>query len=367
MRLERQDKRRFPRRAKSIRFRFEHEGDVHFAVTTTVSLSGAFLKASHVPRPGTVLVLDERFNSDGVAISMRGEVVWVADRPSLERPDTGFGFRFFELFTKADPGLLEDFLRALDPAFRVATGGEIAYEERASGVHAVFRFPFVDAEPGAYSDEPANTYEPDDPHVVDLDRELERLSREEARMGIPPLPPPPPDPSPVLSSSPDPSGGGRPELRPRSKKRSVTGIFTALFGGAKKSEDQPVGPEHTPALGMDDNTGLLVHDARRPKMMLSWGTRSAVARIESLHRQNATLWTSDAAPDAGEAIVLRPVGTAAGLQLLAIHGVVKSREDRGKGGLSWLSVEFRRVDEQGRVGRFQDYLRLVNGPGADER
>ena len=34
----------------------------------------------------------------------------------------------------------------------------------------------------------------------------------------------------------------------------------------------------------------------------------------------------------------------------------ESREGRGV-----------RVDEQGRPGRFQDYLRLVNGPGADER
>jgi len=361
------DKRRFPRRAKSLRFRFDHDDEVHFAVTTSVSLSGAFLKASHVPRPGAVLVLEERFNPDGVTISIRGEVVWCIEQPSLERPDTGFGFRFLELFTRADPGLLEDFLRALDPAFSVATGGEIAYEERASGVHAVFRFPTVEPDPNRHP-HVAPTTAPEDAPVVDLARELERLSREEARQGrspvdeagrmiesqpfvMPEAPPPLPPPA---------------ETRPRSRRRSVTGIFTALFGRGPR-EDQPVQSEPTPALGMDDATGLLVHDPRRPRMLLSWGPKSVVARIESLGRQAATLWTNDAAPSSGEVVVLRPVGTPPGLQQLAIHAVVRSREDRQKGGLSWLSLDFTRVDEQGRVGRFQDYLRLVNGPGADER
>lgn len=363
---ERQDKRRYPRRAKSIRFRFEHDGDTHFAVSTSVSLSGAFLKAARVPRVGTVLVLEERFNPEGVAIAVRGEVVWAIDEPTLDRPDTGFGFRFFELFTRADPGLLEDFLRALDPAFRVATGGEITYEERASGVHAVFRFPYIEVDIDQFAAEVDDRIEPEEAHVIDLDRELERLSREEARMGLEPpsLPAIPDSPPPAVMPPLPPSAT---DQRPRTRKRSVTGIFTALFGRGGKNEDQPVGAEATPALGMDDMSGLLVHDARRPKMLLSWGARSVVARIESLGRQAATLWTSDAAPEAGESITLRPVGTPPGLQQLAIHGVVKSREDRGKGALSWLSIDFTKVDEQGRVGRFQDYLRLVNGPGADER
>src|SRR5262245_16672023 len=111
----RTEKRRFPRRAKSIRFRFEHAGDQHRAVTTFVSLSGAYLKASYVPKPGTLLTLVERFNSEGVEISLRGEVMWAQDEPTLERPETGFGIRFIELATRADPGHLEDFLKALDP------------------------------------------------------------------------------------------------------------------------------------------------------------------------------------------------------------------------------------------------------------
>lgn len=361
MNRERHDKRRFPRRAKSIRFRFEHEGDIHFAVSTSVSLSGAFLKAAHVPRPGTVIVMEERFDPDGVAISVRGEVVWVIDEPTLERPDTGFGFRFFELFTRADPGLLEDFLRALDPAFRVATGGEITYEERASGVHAVFRFPLAPVDTDGYGGGQTGRSEPEDPHVIDLDRELDRLRREERRLGKDyenddPGPSPTPFAPPPL-----------PDPRPRSRKRSVTGIFTALFGRGPKNDEPPVAPEMTPALGADDATGLLVHDARRPKMLITWGARTVVARIESLGRQAATLWTNEVAPDNGELVVLRPLGTPSGLQQLAIHGTVRSREDRGKAGVSWLSIDFKKVDEQGRVGRFQDYLRLVNGPGADER
>ncbi|MCC6621154.1 MAG: PilZ domain-containing protein [Deltaproteobacteria bacterium] len=369
------DKRRFPRRAKSLRFRFEHDGELHPCVTTSVSLSGAFVKAAHVPQVGTILVLDERFNPDGVTISIRGEVVWSIDHPTLERPDTGFGFRFLELFTRADPGMLEDFLRALDPAYSVATGGEIAYEERANGVHAVFRFPYVDADPSSYGPDSDDSIELEDAPVIDLASELERLSREEARAGRDQ----PPDSlatdsSPFLAVAPPALPAGPPpvpsphsdEARARSRKRSVTGIFTALFGRGSR-EERPVQSEPTPAIAGEDPGATLVHDPRRPRLLLSWGPKTVVARIESLGRQAATLWTNDAAPDGGEAVTLRPVGAPSGLQQLVIHAVVRTREDRQDGGLSWLSLDFVKVDEQGRKGRFQDYLRLVNGPGGDER
>lgn len=371
----RTEKRRFPRRAKSIRFRFDHQGDQHRAVSTFVSRSGAFLKSSHVPRPGTLLTLVERFNAEGIDLSVRGEVMWTRDEPTLEQPDTGFGFRFIELATRADPSHLEEFLKALDPT---APTPVIAFEERATGAHAVYRFPLAELDPQAYREDEPGFLEIDDPVIVDLDRELDRLSREERNRGPsapeaapspPPLPPaaqgPPPLPN-TSAASPD----ARTEsteasgLRVRSRKRSVTGIFTALFSrGAKVMDDLSVEhAEPTPTI----SEGTLIHDARRPKLLLSWPQGSVVARIESLGRQGAILWTNDAAPERGQEVKLEPVGTTPSFDL-AISARVLTREDRKKSGVSWLSLGFVKVDERGRVGRFQEYLRHINGPGADER
>lgn len=370
----RTEKRRFARRAKSVRFRFEHAGDQHFAVTTFVSLSGAYLKASHVPRPGTLLTLYERFNPDGVEIALRGEVMWSQDEATLERPETGFGLRFIELSTRADPGHLEDFLRALDPT---RGAHAIQFEERANGAHAVFHFPLAELDAALYKEEDEAGFAVlDEPVVVDLDRELDRLTREDARNGgggpgSDAMPPPvpvdldavPPLPGEVASGG----GAGREEsgLRPRLRKRSVTGIFTALFSRSSKVDDLAVDHSHaeaTPAIA----EATLIHDSRRPKVLLSWQAQSVVARVESLGRQGATLWTNDLAPERGQEVMLKPVGSAAGFDL-AILARIMTREDRAKSGVSWLSLSFVRVDERGRSGRFQEYLRYVNGPGADER
>ena len=381
----RSEKRRFPRRAKSIRFRFDHAGDQHRAVSTFVSRSGAFLKASCVPRPGTLLTLVERFNSDGVDLALRGEVMWIRDEATLEQPDTGFGFRFIELATRADPSHLEDFLKALDPTGAIPA---IVFEERATGAHAVVRFPLADLDPQSYKEEEPGFLELDEPVVVDLDRELDRLTREErgppapSGQARPAAPPPPPIPQPSGAVPPPlpgaPASGDKPNgagsspnlapasdsgLRPRSRKRSVTGIFTALFSRGPRLDDLSVEhAEPTPALA----EGTLIHDARRPKLLLSWASGSVVARIESLGRQGAILWTNDAAPERGQEVKLEPVGTTPSFDL-AISARVLTREDRKKSGVSWLSLGFVRVDERGRTGRFQEYLRHINGPGADER
>jgi hypothetical protein len=356
----RSDKRRFPRRAKSIRFRFEHAGDQHFAVSTFVSLAGAYLKAAHVPRPGTLLSMTERFNADGVELCLRGEVMWVQDDATLERPETGFGLRFIELATRADPSYVEDFLKALDPTRNIT---EIEFEERANGAHAVYRFPVWELDPEAYREEEAGFGDFDDPVAMDLDRELDRLGREDARnsggpvldLAPPPLPPPPPQP--------EPSPAADTAARARSRKRSVTVIFTALFTRGR-IDDLAVGEgvEATPAIA----EATLIHDSRRPKILLSWQGGSVVARIESLGRESATLWTNDAAPERGQEVTLKPVGTGSAFEL-AIRARVLSREDRSRSGVSWLSIAFVKVDENGRSGRFQEYLRYVNGPGADER
>jgi len=364
------EKRRFPRRAKSIRFRFEAGGDQHYAVTTFVSLSGAYMKASYVPRPGTLVTLIERFNADAVELAVRGEVMWTQDDATLERPETGFGVRFIELATRADPGHVEDFLKSLDPTRIVA---EIEFEERANGAHAVYRFPVTELDPEAYREEEAGFSDLDEPVIVDLDRELDRLDRQEGRNRGPSsdlhgaafVPPPLPKlDAPPLPDGPPPVPRDEPAPRSRTRKRSVTGIFTALFSRGTRLEDLAVDQvsEPTPTIG----EATLIHDSRRPKILLSWPGGSVVARIESLGRQSATLWTNDAAPDRGQEVTLKPVGAGPAFEL-AIQARVLTREDRTRSGVSWLSLSFVRVDEHGRAGRFQEYLRYVNGPGADER
>ena len=332
-------------------------------------MSGAYLKASHVPRPGTLLLLIERFNADGADIALRGEVMWTQDEASLERPETGFGLRFIELSTRADPGYLEDFLKGLEPNRPVPA---IVFEERATGAHAVYRFPPMDLDPGLYKEDEAGFGELDEPIVVDLNRELERLTLEDSQSGTsaspatlaaPPSLATSPGQAEAPKAAPSPAKASR---RPRSHKRSVTGIFTALFTRGPRLDDlsdlSAEVSEATPALG----EGTLVHDTRRPKILLSWASGGVVARIESLQRQGATLWTSDAAPERGQEVTLQPVGAAPRFEL-AIVARVEARDDRKKSGVSWLSLTFVKVDEHGHAGRFQEYLRLINGPGADER
>jgi hypothetical protein len=370
----RPDKRRYPRRAKSIRFRFEQGGDQHFAVSTLVSLSGAFLKASHIPKKGTVLTLLERFNPDAIDLYLRGQVVWTHETPSLEHPDTGFGLRFIELSTRADPAHIEEFLRALDPSNPEVRSPEIHFEERAQGAYAVYRFATGPIEPEAFAPEEPGFLEQDEPAVVDLDRELDRMTREDARGRS--TPPPPLAPAPIPAAEPPPvrapslAEPSRPEGPPsdvpnrqRSRRRSVTGIFTALFS-RNKGGDLPV--DRSDATPGFVDAGQRVNDARRPKVLLVWGSHSTVARLETLSRQAATLWTSDIAPTRGLDVEIHPVGTPPGLDLV-IHGRVESLQPPTLAGVSWVQVAFSRVDERGKAGRFQDYLRLLNGPGGDEK
>lgn len=355
------EKRRFPRRAKSIRFRFELAGEQHYAVTTFVSIAGAYMKASCVPRPGTLLTLYERFNADMIELALRGEVMWCQDEASLERPETGFGLRFIELATRADPGHLEDFLKALDPARPI---GHIAFEERANGAHAVYRFPMIELERELYREE--DSADLDDLVALDLEREIDRLD-EVAPVGAPPAigaaPAPEPEPSAPARAAPEPRTAE--PGRPRARKRSVTGIFTALFSRGARLEDVTVDQVNEPTPTIAEAT--LVHDQRRPRILVSWPGGESVARIESLGRQSATLWTHDAAPERGEEVTLKPIGAPSDLSELLIRARIVTHDERKKSGVTWLSLAFSRVDEQGRNGRFQEYLRHVNGPGADER
>jgi hypothetical protein len=388
----RTDNRRYTRRAKSIRFRFDHAGDQHRAVSTVVSLGGAFLRASHIPKSGTVLNLLERFNPDGVDIAIRCEVVWLQDEPSLERPDTGFGVRFVEAVTRADPSNLEDFLRGLDPTL---TSFDISFEERANGAFAVYRFPSVDIDPSIFRDDEHGFADLDEPAIIDLDRELERLGREERRIAdegsrpgswnSPAFPPPvPPASSPAApvgartdsQTSPLPTGSPAPAVATAAergrKKRRVTGIFTALFSRGAKPAQAP-----SPAVDPTSSTKHTsrIPDERRPKVQVTCAGQSIVGHLETLTREGATLWATDMRPDEGMTILLRPVGAPPTIEPLAIVATVASvsaapdhhaTHGSSSANVTWLSVTFIRVEEQGRPGRFHDYLRLVNGPGEGE-
>jgi len=381
----RNDNRRYTRRAKSIRFRFDHAGDQHRAVSTIVSLGGAFLRASHIPKTGTILNLLERFNPDGVDMALRCEVVWLQHEPSLERPDTGFGVRFVEAITRADPSNLEDFLRGLDPTL---TTFDISFEERANGAFAVYRFPAADLDPTLFRYDEHGFADLDEPAIIDLDRELERLGREEQRLSLNTSPPPeantttfpPPVPqasSPALpvgprtdsQTSPLPTAASADRGR---KKRRVTGIFTALFSRGAKPAETPVAAADPPP---DQNQAARTFDERRPKVQVTWAGQSVVGRLESLSRQGATLWTTELRPDEGATLMLRPMAAPPHIEPLAIVGTVAnvdaggnmtSRDDTLNSNAFWFSVTCARVEEQVRPGLLQDYLRLVNVRGADE-
>lgn len=326
----RADKRRFPRRAKSIRFRFDHADDRHFAVSTMVSIGGAYLKASHLPPVQTALTLVERFKADGGHVTIRCEVVWHQDRPTLERPETGFGVRFIEAVTRADPANLEEFLIGLDPNIQAP---HIALEERAQGVYSVYRFP--SSSDRMDDDEPDFTSQ-DEPDIVDLAGELERLRREEAgKRTTTPVAPPTTEP-PALP---------QPMTR---KRRRITGLFTALFSRQREGD----GESDNPAAGSPED---------RRKVEVVWEDAIAMARIQTFDAAGATLWLDAVAPVAGTSAVVRPTSdvppTMADLYLMA---QVVSREDRPDG-VILLTLQFTRIDERGRAGRFADYLRYLGG------
>lgn len=324
----RAERRRFSRRAKSIRTWFEHAGEQHRAVTTIVGLGGAFFKASHLPRPGTVLTMHERFKAEGGGVSLRCEVIWLSDQPSLERPDTGFGVRFLEAVTRADPASLEEFLSGLHEG----RAYEIAMEERAHGVYSVYRFPSDQAAPTAEGEH--DFAEQDEPAIIDLQGELDRLGREERR-------------DPVASASVSlPTTGQRPrshgdsgaDTLPRTrKKRRITGLFTALFSRQRDAAT--------------DNT--------RTEIELLWEGGSVAARIEALGEHGAAVLASSS-PFEGNQLVLRPLNAPDHLAELLLVANVARREGR-LDGTFWLSLEFVQVDERGQPGRFLDFVRHING------
>ncbi len=321
------DQRSHRRRARSIRFAFETAEEDHFAVTTIVSLGGAFLKASHIPRPGTLLNLVERFSPSRHPVTLRVEVVWTSSHATLERPDTGFGVRFIEASTRADPSQLEDFLRILDPSF---DGGLLTFEERALGAHAVYRFVEGDINASDYTDDDSATAGFDDhaptPHVA-----------------TPSLPwPSPPEPrstavAPPLDRAPDATNRAR---------KSVTGIFTSLFRRVGRRDAEP---QDTPSPTPPPAARTL----SPREVQLSWGNLRSSGLVQSIGPQSASLSVDGPLPSIGTAILMRPLGMPLALADLAISAVVASRDG------TTVALTLLRTDDPRQRARILDYVDLI--------
>lgn len=340
------DRRRYVRRARSIRLRFELAGEEHRCVTTTVSPGGAQIKAAHVPERGAMVVFREVYNPGAPVIFIRGQVRWDSPVATLDHPETGFGIRFVEFFTREDPQALEDFLLYIDPDMPSAP--EIQFEERADGVYAVHRFRDERAAGGA-SDPLEPDLGPEELVSVDLEGELRRLAGDDE-----PVPPPADD-----AESDDPGARAPRGQRPRSRRRTVTGIFTALFGRRRDADEfdaaltpNPDGPGRSPAA---------LRDAHRPQVLLGWGEEAAQASVESLSRRRATLRVGGETPPDGAEIGVTPLGMGKDLAGFTMSGRVTRQVGGGAGG-AVIELELRAPADAHAAVAFESYLKAVNGP-----
>lgn len=339
------DRRRYVRRARSIRMRFELAGEEHRCVTTTVSPGGAQVKAAYIPERGAMVVFREVYNPGAPVIYIRGQVRWRSPPASLDQPDTGFGVRFVELFTRDDPQALEDFLLYIDPD--MPRPPELAFEERTDGVYVVYRFPEERAAEAAALAEPELGEE--ELLAVDLEGELRRLAAREERPA-------------AAQGEGSPGGSGAPAprgQRPRSRRRTVTGIFTALFG--KKREADEFDAAATPSPEVPGPSRGALRDAHRPQVLLGWGEEVSQASVESLSRRRASLRVSGPTPSDGVEIGVTPLDMGKELAGFTMSGRVTRQVGDGGGGVL-LDLDLRAPADAHAAVAFEAYLKAVNGP-----
>ncbi len=347
--MVRQEQRRYPRRAKSIRFAFTHHGDSHRAVTTSVSLSGAFARASIVPEDGTTLVLEELYAPTSQPLYVKAEVMWGHSLPTLVDPDTGFGLRFVEVYTQGDPHNIEEFLRVLDPSCTQSLD-DINFEERSQGVVAAYTFDHSDAEAQL---DPEGTSEDE---AIDLAQELDRLDEEFRIQSEPAL---------ATAAEKKPSGDADDDIedaatikglrRPRAGKRSVTGLFTAIFSRGRVTT-QTVDRKRRAA-------DRLLDPLHRPVVQVTWGDQETNGFVARITETVAVIAVGDEGPKRGDVVTIAPRGVSSGIARLRISGLVAGEStDDDDDAPRHITISFGRIDENGRAGRFLDYLRIVNGP-----
>jgi len=359
----RRERRQHARRAKSIRLRFEADGEEHRAVTATVSPTGAFVKAAYVPPAGTTITFREVYNH-GARIQLRGEVSWVLAEASLVQPDTGFGLRLIEVFTQDDPAALEEFLRYFDPDLPAPL--DIQFEERPSGVCAVYRFDerAGNEPPGSSSrpNEESENGELEELATVDLSSELARLDREQARRApttAPKVESPPP------SDEATPKDAPPPKPRDRSRRRMVTGIFTALFSRRREQADEGFGPDRQSTPPIDERPTRAVHDARLPRVTLLWDGGTLDAGVKTVGGELAVLRARGAGPPVEADVILSPVDGGDAVSGLELGGRVLSfaagAGDRGDEYTLLLDPP----DGPTQAERLTAWLVHVNGPAVD--
>lgn len=213
------DRRHSGRGPKKVRFRFTADGAEHRAVTTNLGLTGGHAKASWVPPLGSTIVMREVYRRGRGVVLALAEIVWVAERPTLSQPDTGFGFRFIELATREGAEAIEEVVRYLAP--EATAPPTVVEEEREDGVYRVF---YVDQAASLDTDDGEDARVDDataeEPAEIDLSTELDRLAREERREARAS------DLALEAARADDPDVAA--DASPPARKR-VTGIFTALF------------------------------------------------------------------------------------------------------------------------------------------
>lgn len=430
------DKRQFSRRSKTMRFRFDMDGQVHRAVCSNVSAGGAFLKASQVPAKGSQVLLSEVFRGNrDVGLRVEGEVVWTIKKATLDNPETGYAVQFAQAWTAGDTEPLKDFANVLNP------NTEHVFEstERDGQAVTLYRFPkLVTAEPGHAGNGPS-TY--DALPEVDLASELDRLDRQQRRRTQPPeegeepkqeskalsyytrarpkkpIPEGGPvtgphgaaratGPRPITDSrratqppgradnilagpkevrsdaskneaapidvEPDVQGDQGEEGPPGSPRRRRFGGLLGLFGFGKEEGDEGVGEDSgfdhsadglSPAFAYDggdpDDSGeWYVSDEDPSLVLLSWKDHETEGLVEKLSATMMGVSTRGPVPLHYERVTVVPAFPSLSASRLTLHGTVTRIKDKQGDGSQTVLIRFSKVDERGKGGIFQDYLKL---------
>ncbi len=396
------DSRRFNRRAKAIRFRFESAGAVHHAVCTNVSAGGAFIKASYVPEVGTTVVLRELFRGNRDAgLRIVGQVAWTVAEATLETPEPGFAVQFREAYSLFGEATLADFVAMLVP------GAQPTFEraEREGRAVHLYAFPEVPAEP---AEEPVSAGA-----SVDLATEIERLERKQrpsqvrAAAAQPAAdaslryytrgrPPRKPRTSSARMASARPTGrtptpGGsqgantsrRRTPAPPSVARTTDGSglhtnprrrrFGGLLGLFGFSKEEDAVEDSSDLLAQENSNSFLVsaegdpyaerddwyvHDEDPSEVLLQWKEHEAEGHVDKISRTmvGVTIPAGDT-PQHYERVALHPAFPTARNSRVVLHGTVTRVREAPTGGMSVL-VRFSKVDERGHPGAFQEYLEL---------
>ncbi|TNF31832.1 MAG: hypothetical protein EP329_11715 [Deltaproteobacteria bacterium] len=151
--------------------------------------------------------------------------------------------------------------------------------------------------------------------------------------------------------------------RERSRRRMVTGIFTALFSRRREQAeeegfDRPQGV--TPAI--QEAAKQAIHDARLPRVTLFWETGQLEAGVKSLSGARAVLRAHGHGPAVEEDVVLNPIDGGDEVAGLDLGGRVRAWvEGKGEHGDEY-TLELDPPDDADQAERLTAWIRYVNGP-----